>query len=94
VGGASRSLLSRRVSRYRYHHGYADPMVEKIFLVRFLHAVSGRDLLLLCEDDGAGIPERETEGIFREAYKRPARAVSGRGDSRDHGGDDPGGGGL
>jgi len=38
--------------------------------VRFSCARAGQDLLLLCEDDGAGIPEGEKEAIFGETYKR------------------------
>jgi PAS domain S-box-containing protein len=64
---------------------YADPMVKKVFYnlidnairhgekiteIRFSCAKSGRDLLLLCEDDGTGIPDGEKETIFHEAYKR------------------------
>ena len=64
---------------------YADPMVKKVFYnlidnavrhggevteIRFSYAISGQDLLILCEDDGIGIPEGEKEAIFREAYKR------------------------
>lgn len=64
---------------------YADPMVKKVFYnlidnavrhggavteVRFSYVKCGQDLLILCEDDGTGIPESEKEAIFREAYKR------------------------
>ncbi|MDV4343028.1 PAS domain S-box protein [Methanoculleus sp. YWC-01] len=64
---------------------YADPMVKKVFYnlidnavrhggavteIRFSCARSGQDLLILCEDDGNGIPDGEKEAIFREAYKR------------------------
>jgi len=64
---------------------YADPMVKKVFFnlidnavrhggrvteVRFSYARSGHDLLILCEDDGNGIPDGEKEAIFRETYKR------------------------
>ncbi|MCK9298933.1 MAG: PAS domain S-box protein [Methanoculleus sp.] len=64
---------------------YADPMVKKVFYnlidnavrhggavteIRFSCARSGQDLLILCEDDGIGIPDGEKEAIFREAYKR------------------------
>jgi len=64
---------------------YADPMVRKVFYnlidnavrhggrvieVRFSCVRSGQDLLILCEDDGTGIPDGEKEAIFRETYKR------------------------
>ncbi|WP_332450021.1 sensor histidine kinase [Methanoculleus sp.] len=64
---------------------YADPMVKKVFSnlidnavrhgghvteIRFSCVRSGPDLLILCEDDGIGIPEGEKEAIFRETYKR------------------------
>ena len=64
---------------------YADPMVQKVFYnlidnavrhggkvteIRFSCEKSGQDLLILCEDDGTGIPDNEKEAIFREAYKR------------------------
>ncbi|HOI12614.1 MAG TPA: MASE3 domain-containing protein [Methanoculleus sp.] len=64
---------------------YADPMVKKVFYnlidnavrhggrvteIRFSCVKSGQDLVILCEDDGAGIPEGEKEAIFRETYKR------------------------
>ncbi|PKL57167.1 MAG: histidine kinase [Methanomicrobiales archaeon HGW-Methanomicrobiales-6] len=64
---------------------YADPMVKKVFYnlidnavrhggevteIRFSYVISGQDLLILCEDDGIGIPDGEKEAIFREAYKR------------------------
>lgn len=64
---------------------YADPMVKKVFYnlidnavrhggrvteIRFSCARSGQDLLLLCEDDGTGIPDGEKAAIFRETYKR------------------------
>jgi len=64
---------------------YADPMVKKVFYnlidnavrhggavteIRFSCARSGQDLLILCEDDGIGIPDGEKGAIFRETYKR------------------------
>lgn len=64
---------------------YADPMVQKVFYnlidnavrhggavteVRFSCVRSGQDLLILCEDDGTGIPDGEKEAIFRETYRR------------------------
>lgn len=64
---------------------YADPMVKKVFFnlidnavrhggavteIRFSYVRSGPDLLLLCEDDGNGIPEGEKAAIFSETYKR------------------------
>ena len=64
---------------------YADPMVKKVFYnlidnavrhgervteVRFSCVKSGQDILIVCEDDGIGIPEGEKEAIFRETYKR------------------------
>lgn len=64
---------------------YADPMVKKVFYnlidnavrhggevteIRFSCARSGQDLLILCEDDGNGIPDGEKGAIFRETYKR------------------------
>ncbi|MDD3933417.1 MASE3 domain-containing protein [Methanoculleus sp. UBA303] len=64
---------------------YADPMVKKVFYnlidnavrhggrvteVRFSCVRSGQDLLILCEDDGTGIPDGEKAAIFRETYKR------------------------
>ncbi|WP_074370260.1 MASE3 domain-containing protein [Methanoculleus chikugoensis] len=64
---------------------YADPMVKKVFYnlidnavrhggsvteVRFSCTRAGPDLLILCEDDGTGIPDGEKEAIFRETYKR------------------------
>ena len=38
--------------------------------VRFSCTRAGPDLLILCEDDGTGIPDGEKEAIFRETYKR------------------------
>ena len=64
---------------------YADPMVKKVFYnlidnavrhggsvteIRFSCVRTGQDLLILCEDDGVGIPAGEKEAIFRETYKR------------------------
>jgi len=64
---------------------YADPMVKKVFYniidnaarhgkkvteIRFSSTRSGQDLLIVCEDDGIGIPDEEKEAIFRPAYKR------------------------
>lgn len=64
---------------------YADPMVKKVFYnlidnavrhggsvteIRFSCARAGQDLLIVCEDDGPGIPDGEKEAIFRETYKR------------------------
>ncbi len=64
---------------------YADPMVKKVFYnlidnavrhggsvteVRFSCTRAGQDLLIVCEDDGTGIPDGEKEAIFRETYKR------------------------
>ena len=64
---------------------YADPMVGKVFYnlidnairhggkateIRFSYKRDGQDLLIFCEDDGAGIPEGEKEAIFYKTYKR------------------------
>ena len=64
---------------------YADPMVKKVFYnlvdnavrhggavteIRFSCVKSGQDLMIVCEDDGTGIPEGEKEAVFRETYKR------------------------
>mgnify|MGYP005840895999 CR=1 FL=1 len=64
---------------------YADPMVKKVFFnlidnavrhggrvteIRFSCVRAGQDLLIVCEDDGNGIPEGEKEAIFGETYKR------------------------
>ncbi len=64
---------------------YADPMVKKVFFnlidnavrhggkvteVRFSYERTGQDLLILCEDDGNGIPDGEKEAIFRETFRR------------------------
>ncbi|MFA5613562.1 MAG: MASE3 domain-containing protein [Methanoculleus sp.] len=64
---------------------YADPMVKKVFYniidnaarhgkkvteIRFSSTRSGQDLVIVCEDDGIGIPDEEKEAIFRPAYKR------------------------
>ncbi|MEG3054818.1 MAG: PAS domain S-box protein [Methanomicrobiales archaeon] len=64
---------------------YADPMVKKVFYnlidnaarhgkniteIRISRARAGQDLLILCEDDGIGIPDEEKEAIFRATYRR------------------------
>ena len=64
---------------------YADPMVQKVFHnlidnavrhggavteVRFSWMRSGQDLVIICEDDGIGIPDSEKAAIFRATYKR------------------------
>ncbi|NLA38921.1 MAG: PAS domain S-box protein [Methanomicrobiales archaeon] len=64
---------------------YADPMMRKVFYnlidnairhgenvteIRFSHLRSGQDLIILCEDDGIGIPDEEKEVIFRATYKK------------------------
>jgi PAS domain S-box-containing protein len=58
---------------------YADPLLEKVFYnlldnalrygevlhqIRFTSELRGHDLVLVCEDDGRGIPEAEKERIF------------------------------
>ncbi|MBP2145209.1 PAS domain S-box-containing protein [Methanofollis sp. W23] len=62
---------------------YADPLLEKVFFnlvdnalrygekvtrVRFSCVEEGEKLIILCEDDGVGIPEEFKEGIFRREY--------------------------
>jgi len=64
---------------------YADPMVQKVFHnlidnavrhggavteVRFSWMRSGQNLVIICEDDGIGIPDSEKAVIFRATYKR------------------------
>jgi len=64
---------------------YADPMVQKVFYnlidnavrhggavteVRFSWMRSGQNLVIICEDDGIGIPDSEKAVIFRATYKR------------------------
>jgi PAS domain S-box-containing protein len=43
---------------------------EKVTTIRFSYRKEGDDLILLCEDDGVGIPEAAKEGIFRRKYYR------------------------
>ncbi len=43
---------------------------EKVTEIRFSSTRSGQDLVIVCEDDGIGIPDEEKEAIFRPAYKR------------------------
>ena len=62
---------------------YADPLIGKVFsnlienavkyggnvsLVRFSTAVEGTDTIILCQDDGAGIPSGKKERIFSYEY--------------------------
>jgi PAS domain S-box-containing protein len=46
------------------HHG------GKVTAIRFSYQKIGDDLLLLCEDDGVGIPENAKERIFKREYYR------------------------
>jgi PAS domain S-box-containing protein len=43
---------------------------EKVTVIRFSCQRSGDDLLVLCEDDGVGIPETAKERIFKREYYR------------------------
>jgi signal transduction histidine kinase len=43
---------------------------ETVTAIRFSYRKDGDDLVLLCEDDGVGIPEPAKEGIFRRKYYR------------------------
>jgi PAS domain S-box-containing protein len=43
---------------------------EKVTAIRFSCQRSGDDLLVLCEDDGVGIPETAKERIFKREYYR------------------------
>jgi len=62
---------------------YADPLIRKVFcslienttkygekaaIIRFSIRVEGMDTILLCEDDGAGIPSDKKERIFNYEY--------------------------
>jgi len=62
---------------------FADPMIVKVFYnlienavrygekitrVRFSAEEAGRDLILVCEDDGCGIPDGEKERIFDRGF--------------------------
>jgi len=62
---------------------YADPLLEKVFFNLIENAVShgktmsrisfsaheaGDQLVIVCEDDGAGVPAEEKENIFRRRY--------------------------
>jgi signal transduction histidine kinase len=64
---------------------FADYLLEKVFynlvensvrhgekatLIRFSYRKDGDDLILLCEDDGVGIPEGAKERIFKREYYR------------------------
>ncbi|MGA2918808.1 ATP-binding protein [Methanoregula sp.] len=64
---------------------YADPLFEKVFYnlvenalrhaqgmtrIRFSYYLSGDSAVLICEDDGCGVPSGQKEAIFRrEFYK-------------------------
>ena len=43
---------------------------EKVTVIRFSYRKDGDDLILLCEDDGVGIPEGAKERIFKREYYR------------------------
>jgi PAS domain S-box-containing protein len=43
---------------------------EKVTLIRFSYRQDGDELLLLCEDDGIGIPDAAKERIFKREYYR------------------------
>ena len=43
---------------------------EKVHAIRFSYQRSGDDMLILCEDDGVGIPEAAKERIFKREYYR------------------------
>jgi len=62
---------------------FADPLVEKVFFnlvdnavrhgskistIRFSTLESGDDILIVCEDDGDGIPAEEKEKIFERGF--------------------------
>jgi len=64
---------------------FADYLLEKVFynlvensvrhgekatVIRFSCRKEGDDLILLCEDDGVGIPEGAKERIFKREYYR------------------------
>lgn len=64
---------------------FADYLLEKVFynlvensvrhgekatFIRFSCRIDGDDLILLCEDDGVGIPEGAKERIFKREYYR------------------------
>lgn len=63
---------------------YADPLMEKIFhnlvenaimhgqasWIRFYFRESDQDLVMLCEDNGSGIPEDEKDLVFGRGYGR------------------------
>jgi signal transduction histidine kinase len=64
---------------------FADYLLEKVFYnlvensirhgekataIRFSYRKDGDDLILLCEDDGVGIPEAAKERIFKREYYR------------------------
>lgn len=62
---------------------YADPLLERVFYnlmenalkygsnltrIRFTFIHSGRSGIIVCEDDGVGIPQGEKENIFQRKY--------------------------
>lgn len=62
---------------------YADPLLEKVFFnlvenalrhaqgmtrIRFSYYLLGEESVLVCEDDGCGIPAEYKEAIFRREY--------------------------
>jgi signal transduction histidine kinase len=62
---------------------YADPLFEKVFynlvenalrhaqgmtVIRFSYYLSGEEAVLVCEDNGCGVPAEYKEAIFRREY--------------------------
>jgi signal transduction histidine kinase len=62
---------------------FADPLIARVFynlmdnavrycgnitLIRFLSEVQNGDWIIICEDDGAGVPVKDKELIFRRDY--------------------------
>lgn len=62
---------------------YGDPLLEKVFYnlvdnalrhgenlteIRFLTRFQGKNLILICQDDGCGVPTPEKENIFYRKY--------------------------
>jgi signal transduction histidine kinase len=43
---------------------------EKVTVIRFSYRKDGEDLIILCEDDGVGIPDIAKERIFKREYYR------------------------
>ncbi len=43
---------------------------EKVSVIRFSGIKDGEDMVIICEDDGIGIPENAKERIFRREYYR------------------------